>query len=184
MSRCVQLVDPGVGIILLAAGRGRRFGRDKLHQTYRGRPLWTSAANAAEEAGFVKRYFVRGEHSSAGSRAGWHEIIDPNADEGMGTSIAAGVRAGQSCSRLVVTLADMPLVEPEHLVRLALGSGTVFTCYRNGNFGSPAAFPLTAFSELRSLAGEAGAKCLSLADVSAIEPRNLASLTMSTRKEI
>ncbi|MGB3167115.1 MAG: nucleotidyltransferase family protein [Alteraurantiacibacter sp.] len=170
-------LDPSIGIILLAAGRGRRYGRDKLQEIYRGRPLWTWAAKAADEAGFVKRYLVRREHSSVGNRAGWQDIINPDADEGMGTSIAAGVDAGQSCSRLVVTLADMPLVEPEHLVRLALGSGTVFTRYTNGNSGSPAAFPSSAFCDLRSLSGEAGARCLSLAGVSAIEPCNNASLS-------
>ncbi len=169
-------IDPDIGIILLAAGRGKRFGQDKLQQTYRGRPLWTFAAEAAENAGFAKRYLVRGPHSPAYLRAGWCEVVNPGADEGMGTSIAAGVAAAQTCTRLVVTLADMPLVDPAHLVRLAVGNGTVFTCYANGKSGSPAAFPAIAFSQLRSLAGDAGAKTLPLENVTAIKPHDMGSL--------
>ena len=169
-------ISSDVGIILLAAGRGRRFGRDKLNETFRGRPLWIWAAKAAENAGFARKYLVRGPHSSTFPRAGWHEVVNPNADEGMGTSIAAGVDAAQSCSRVVLALADMPLVEPAHLTRLAVGSDPVFTRYSNGKLGSPAAFPAIVFGELRMLAGDAGAKTLSLANITAIEPCSNASL--------
>ena len=53
MSDCVPPIDPEVGFILLAAGRGKRFGRDKLTQDFRGQPLWSWVALAAEEAGFA-----------------------------------------------------------------------------------------------------------------------------------
>ncbi|WP_162199480.1 nucleotidyltransferase family protein [Aurantiacibacter marinus] len=169
-------IDSNTGIILLAAGRGRRFGRDKLQEVYGDQPLWIWAAKAAEDAGFTRRYIVRAAHSPAQLRDGWQEVINPDAHQGMGTSIAAGVKAARTCSRLVLALADMPLVEPSHLARLALGSGTIFTSYGDAKTGSPAAFPASVFSELRSLAGEAGAKTLALANVTVIEPRYHASL--------
>ena len=86
-------IDPEVGFILLAAGRGKRFGRDKLTQDFRGQPLWSWGARAAEEAGFAQRYIVSGPHSAIPARSGWHTVTNDNAAEGMGTSIAAGVRA-------------------------------------------------------------------------------------------
>ena len=94
----------------------------------------------------------------------------------MGTSIAAGVKAAKGCSRVVIGLADMPLIEPEHLARLAVGIGTIFTNYGNKKSGSPAAFPETVFNKLCSLTGEAGAKSLFLSETTAISPRDPASL--------
>ena len=170
-------LDPNIGLVLLAAGRGSRFGRDKLNERFRDRPLWTWAAEAAEIAGFAQKYIVRAKPAASGLRDGWIEVINSAATRGMGTSIAAGVEAAQNCSRIIVALADMPLVEPAHLARLALESGTVFTCYGDGKSGCPAAFPQEVFTQLRSLAGNAGAKSLPLADVSIIRPANPSSLT-------
>ena len=82
-------------------------------------------------------------------------------------------KAKQNCD---ARLSVMPLIEPEHLARLAIGIGTVFTNYGNKKSGSPAAFPETVFSKLCSLTGEAGARSLSLSGKNAISPRDPASL--------
>ena len=176
MSDCVPPIDPGVGFILLAAGRGQRFGRDKLPQDFRGQPLWSWVALAAEEAGFAQRYLVSGPHSAIPARSGWHAVINNRAAEGMGTSIAAGVRAAQHCSRVVIALADMPLVEPAHLRLLAESVGPVFTRYASGVEGSPAGFPRSVFDRLCALQGEAGARSLSLPDATAITPASATAL--------
>ncbi|UYH55013.1 nucleotidyltransferase family protein [Qipengyuania sp. SS22] len=169
-------IDPGVGFIFLAAGRGKRFGRDKLTQDFRGQPLWSWVALAAEEAGFAQRYIVSGPHSAIPARSGWHAVTNDRAAEGMGTSIAAGVRAAQDCSRVVIALADMPFVEPAHLRLLAETGGPVFTRYASGAEGSPAGFPRSIFDRLCALQGEAGARSLGLADASAIAPASAATL--------
>ena len=176
MSDCVPPIDPEVGFILLAAGRGQRFGRDKLTQDFRGQPLWSWVALAAEEAGFAQRYIVSGPHSTIPARSGWHAVTNDRAAEGMGTSIAAGVRAAQDCSRVVIALADMPLVEPAHLRLLAATDGPVFTRYASGVEGSPAGFPRSVFDRLCALQGEAGARSLSLPDATAIAPASAAAL--------
>ena len=177
MSVCVLQSNRDIGFILLAAGRAKRFGGDKLQANYRGRPLWSWAAEAAEKAGFTQKYIVVADHSSDYSRSDWSKVVNLAADEGMGTSIAAGVGAAQHCSRLVVGLADMPLTEPEHLAALAAGSGTIFTRYSDGKLGSPGAFPASVFEKLQSLSGDAGASSLSLSNVSAVEPSSAASLS-------
>jgi molybdenum cofactor cytidylyltransferase len=172
----VPPIDPGVGFILLAAGRGKRFGRDKLTQDFRGQPLWSWVALAAEEAGFAQRYIVSGPHSAIPARSGWHAVINNRAAEGMGTSIAAGVRAAQHCSRVVIALADMPLVEPDHLRLLAEPDGPVFTRYTSGVEGSPAGFPRSVFDRLCALQGEAGARSLGLPDATALAQASAAPL--------
>ena len=81
--------DADTALILLAAGRSRRFGSDKLVAAFRGAPLWSWAARAAEEAGFAQRYLVVGPHSAISPRPGWQVVLNSRADEGMGASIAA-----------------------------------------------------------------------------------------------
>ena len=173
--------DADTALILLAAGRSRRFGSDKLVAAFRGVPLWSWAARAAEEAGFAHRYLVVGPHSAISPRPGWQVVLNSRADEGMGTSIAAGVAQARRHSRLVMTLADMPLVEPAHLSLLASGEGPVFTQHDDGDVVrlrvSPSAYP-----RLAKLAANEGAGSLEWHDADVIAPGS-ASLRDIDRQE-
>lgn len=162
--------DADIGVLLLAAGRSSRFGQDKLVAPFRGRPLWEWSAIAAEEAGFANRFLVVSQATALSTREGWRMVENPDAHDGMGTSIATGVRAASACSRLVIALADMPLVPPAHLVKLAEGQGSIFTRYDGEAYGCPAAFPASAFPKLAALTGESGARSLDLPDATILEP--------------
>ena len=174
--------DADTALILLAAGRSRRFGSDKLVAAFRGAPLWSWAARAAEEAGFAHRYLVVGPHSAISPRPGWQVVLNSRADEGMGTSIAAGVAQARRHTRLVMTLADMPLVEPAHLSLLASGEGPVFTQHDDGRPGAPAGFPRSAYPRLAKLAANEGAGSLEWHDADVIAPGS-ASLQDIDRQE-
>ena len=163
-------LDPSISLVLLAAGRGRRFGGDKLAIELDGRPLWKWSAQAAEEAGFQTRYLVVGAHSSVGPRSGWQRVLSPDADRGMGASIAAGVAAAEACLRVVIALADMPYVEARHLRLLGEGAGAIFTRQADGSAGAPAAFDRVSFAQLRSLDGGRGARSLQIPGASIVEP--------------
>ena len=171
MNISMSPLDRSIALVMLAAGRGERFGCDKLASEFRGRQLWEWAALAAEEAGFQCLYAVIGEHSSV-RPAGrvWQTVLNPNAQQGMGTSIAAGIAAAAAHERVVIALADMPLIHPSHLRELGQGSGTIFTRQTDGCAGSPAAFGREDFAKLRSLVGDQGARSLAFPDASIIEP--------------
>ena len=62
------------------------------------------------------------------------------AEQGMGTSIAAGVRALTDCDRVIIMLADMPLVSLTHLDRLIATQGVAFTRYPDDSAGCPVIF--------------------------------------------
>ena len=162
--------DRGTGFILLAAGRSRRFGGEKLSADFRGAPLWEWAAEAAEDAGFRHRYIVTGTNSSHLSRPCWTQVTNPNAEQGIGTSIAAGVEAASGHDRIVIALADMPLIAADHLRRLAAGHGTIFTRQEDGRPGSPAAFQRSAFALLQTLDGDRGAASLAFSEAATIAP--------------
>lgn len=178
-------LDPGIALVLLAAGRGERFGGDKLRALFRGRPLWEWSAIAAEEAGFERRYVVIGDHSSIAQRSGWKRVVNSDCAQGMGTSIAAGVKASEESSRIVIALADMPLVAPSHLRELALGDGTVFTRHDDATMGCPAGFSRPVFEQLQGLRGEAGARSLALSGARPIDPPDQTTLAdFDTRDDL
>ena len=102
---------------------------------------------------------------------GWEAVINHHADEGMGSSIAAGVAAAApKCERLIA-LADMPLVEPGHFRDLARLRGTVFTRYDDGRKAS-GGIPKKAFAALQTLTGERGARHLNLGETATLVPAN------------
>ena len=113
-------IDPSVACILLAAGSARRFGGGKLYAPLGGRPLWEWAAGRLEAAGFVSRYLVvKGGDDPQPGRPGWQLVENPSAEEGIASSIRAGVLAAAGHARVVIALADMPFVDPNHLAALA-----------------------------------------------------------------
>lgn len=99
-----------VAAVLLAAGGGSRFAGPghKLLADFRGRPLWTWAVGAAQAAGLDELVVVTG----AVSLDGVETVHNPRWEEGIGTSLGAGVRWAEEhgCDVAVVALADQPLV--------------------------------------------------------------------------
>lgn len=164
--------DEKTGVILLAAGQGTRFGGGKLTADFRGRPLWEWAAEAADNVTFDQRILVIGPHSTITGRPGWRLVENTIAHRGMGTSIAAGIRALTDCDQVVVMLADMPLVSTTHILRILASRGVSFTRYSDGKAGCPAAFPQSDFDRLMSLTGDQGARILDLEDVALVGPVN------------
>ena len=176
MKDCMTLLDPGIALVLLAAGRSERFGGDKLMAEYKGKPLWTWAAMAAEEAGFQDLYIVNSPRTSIDPGNRWQTVVNADADRGMGTSIAAGVAAAKARQRVVITLGDMPMVAPSHLRALAERTGPVFTRQPDGNAGCPAAFGRESFDQLRQLDGDRGARILAHPDAVMMEPTSTGML--------
>jgi molybdenum cofactor cytidylyltransferase len=122
-----------------------------------GKPLWRWAADAAQTAGFRDKYLVIGAHSSVDVPDGWMEVVNTQADRGMGTSIGAGVSAAIDHRRLVIGLADMPMMSAAHLRLIALERGPTFTRHKDGKAGCPAGFDRESFATLRHLKGDQGA---------------------------
>lgn len=166
-----------VGVVLLAAGQAKRFGGGKLMAEFHGRPLWERAAETAEAFDFSERVVVIGPDSPIESRLGWMRVENQFAEQGMGTSIAAGVRAVTNCDRVIIMLADMPLVSRTHLDRLIAAQGVAFTRYPDGSAGCPAIFPRSVFPLLETLNGDRGARSLGLGDAELIAPSQQHQLT-------
>ncbi|MDG5748934.1 nucleotidyltransferase family protein [Qipengyuania sp. XHP0207] len=157
-------------MILLAAGQAKRFGGGKLLAEFQGQPLWERAAETAKAIDFCKRVVVVGPDSPIESRLGWIRVENQFAENGMGTSITVGVRALTDCDRVIIMLADMPLVSRTHLERLIAAQGVAFTRYPDGSAGCPAILPRSAFRQLEGLTGEQGARSLEFGEAELVAP--------------
>ncbi len=93
--------------------------------------------------------------------AGCTTVVCKNAGEGMGTSLAAGVRATSDANGWIVALADMPFIRPDtiRIVAKALREGAAIAAPSfRGERGHPVGFTRRFYGELALLHGDHGAR--------------------------
>nr|WP_177408741.1 nucleotidyltransferase family protein [Pseudomonas sp. M30-35] len=155
--------------VVLAAGRGRRFGSDKrIAQLSDGQGL-LAATVARAQRHFAQVYVVlrEGDDPQAlGLTSQTHLVRCADADQGVGNSLAAAiaqVATIHSQARAVaVLLGDMPWLADltlQQLVHAADSSRIVFPVY-NGERGHPVIFGRQYWSQLQSLKGDQGARAI------------------------
>src|SRR5262249_22502988 len=101
--------------------------------------------------------------ASALAREGARVTACPFAAEGMGASLAWGVRASPLARAWLVALADMPWIRPESVARVAgaMRSGAAIAAPSlRGARGHPVGFPAAFFTALSAPSGDEGAKAL------------------------
>ncbi|MFW3895803.1 nucleotidyltransferase family protein [Pseudomonas bharatica] len=158
--RCAALV--------LAAGRGRRFGSDKRIAPLPGgaRLLETTLARvleAFEDVWVVLR--PEDDVAALGVDAGRVKVVRAErADEGMGRSLAAGARAiaqsGSGIEAVAVMLGDMPWVKVQTLVQLAglAKEDRILVPRFEEQRGHPVVFGKAFWEELAGLDGDQGGR--------------------------
>lgn len=161
---------PGTVGILLAAGRGTRFGGDKLLAQ-----LGSNSGLAGECIGATAcRHLllalprviavVRPDDAALAAAlgaAGARIVRCVDADDGMGASLACGVRATRDAAGWVVALADMPWIEPSTIARVAAAvaeGAPVAAPFHRGARGHPVGFSSACYAALAALTGDEGAK--------------------------
>jgi len=159
-------VAAGIVGLLLAGGRARRFGADKLlHPLPGGQPIVLASLNRLEQAG-VDRCLVlvaprRPLLMRALEESGARLQICDEAPQGMGQTLACGVRATCDAAGWVVALADMPFVQVSTIARvverLRAGAAIVAPRYR-GRRGHPVGFSAAFGDALAALYGDVGAR--------------------------
>jgi len=151
--------------LLLAAGRGARFGGDKLiARLPDGTPVGVAALRNLQQAMGSAIAIVRADDAAlAGAFRGEGAtiVVAERADEGMGASLAAGIAAIGEHDGVVVALADMPWIAPETITRVAeavRAGARIAAPYYQGKRGHPVGFPPTLREELLALTGDEGAR--------------------------
>ena len=169
--------------IVLAAGAGTRFGGGKLLADYRGRPLLDHALDAAlaapvdrvtavirpGDAAVAALVAARPETRASAPfgaplRAPLRTLTAPDAAEGLGASLRAGIAALDPATEgALVFLGDMPDVPLDLAGDLAAalsGGVEIAAPIHAGRRGHPVLFARACFSALMALTGDRGAQGL------------------------
>ena len=153
--------------VLLAAGSAIRFGGDKLlAPLVDGTPIGVAALRNLAPAVDVVLAVVRpGDSALAAALAagGARVTVCPRAAEGMGASLAWGVRAAPIAAGWLIALADMPWIQTVTISRVAdavrAGAPIAAPSWKDSR-GHPVGLASRFFGELAALAGDEGAKAI------------------------
>jgi len=150
--------------IILAAGASRRLGSPKQLARYAGETLLRHAVVAAGACAPVVVVTGCRAPEMAAELAGLPVtvVVNPDWEEGMASSIRAGVKAlPAGADGALFLVCDQPAVDAELVGRLLEAwQGLPVACTYGGVRGIPALLPASAFPDLMALSGDKGAKGL------------------------
>jgi molybdenum cofactor cytidylyltransferase len=158
-----------IGGLVLAAGRGSRFGSPKQLAWLDGRPLLEHALAAMAASPVDRAVVVLG----AGAESvlaevdlhGAEPVVCERWAEGQSASLACALAELSACEAVVVTLGDQPHVAPEAVRRVIAARADGIAAVRATYFGAPGHPVLLEhelFERLRDVTGDHGARNLLL----------------------
>jgi molybdenum cofactor cytidylyltransferase len=159
-----------IGAVVLAAGASRRFGTPKQLQTLAGEAWVRRTARLAVQSGCSPVVVVTGAQAPHVARAlkglpGVRPVHHPGWHEGMGSSIAAGIRefyTDPAVRGALLLTCDQLALDSRILRRLidAFDGEPLRTvaCRYAGTVGIPVIFGCGWFERLAELSGDRGAK--------------------------
>lgn len=161
-----------VAAIVLAAGSSSRLGTPKQEIVFDGETLLERAERLA--------------------RAVADDVIvvtpqlNPDAAEGIASSIRAGVRRAGENARILLTLCDQPLITVEHLRNLLVIDAPIAATGYAGIAGVPAVFAPEFAPELLALRGDRGARVVIAAhrDVVRVVPFEDAAVDIDSQNDL
>lgn len=154
-----------VALVLLAAGRSRRFDGDKLSEPFLDKPLAYHVVTALENISFCARIAIVSDTGLDFAKLGYQVVENSDPASGQARSLSCGVvRARElGCDYVLVALADMPRVTVAHILRLfdaASGPGTIVASSDGARPMAPVLFGKGRFDDLLDLRGDDGARAL------------------------
>ena len=148
------MAEMRIGCLVMAAGSGSRFGRNKLEAVVDGKSLLRRSLEAVPA---VTQYDAA---AALAEEFGFTVVRNDRPEDGLSRTVRLGTEAMAGCGAILYQVADQPLLEqdtvrreieyfrahPDHIVGLA----------HNGVRGNPCIFPRKFFPELMALEGDVG----------------------------
>jgi molybdenum cofactor cytidylyltransferase len=158
-----------IGGLILAAGKGSRFGRPKQLAHLHGRPLLEHAVRAmtASPVGRVVVVLGAGAENVIAQvdLHGAEPVVCERWEEGQSASLAFGLGELAECDAVVVTLGDLPNLSTNAIRRVIAARGGGVEAVRAtyaGEPGHPVLLERELFERLRDVSGDHGARNLLL----------------------
>lgn len=176
-----------LGIVLLAAGAGKRFGGNKLAAQVHGKPMYLWAMENIEEMKTeLPAVVVTGtpEIVSAAEAKGMIAIFNGQPELGISLSIRLGIEAviqeDRKVDGILFMVCDQPWLEKTTLVRLMSEfDGGVLALSYGERRGNPVIFSREYLKELSELSGDIGGR-----QVMARHRENVRFLEVNDEKEL
>lgn len=161
----------GVSAVILAAGASQRMGDvNKLLADWQGKPVIRHVVETALKSDSQETIVVIGHQSDAIKDAldglDVRFVDNPDYEEGMSTSLKAGVSAvAPESAGMAVLLADMPQLKGDTLNALiatfqSSEGAAICAPHCQGRQGNPVIWPKDIFPDIITLTGDKGAKSL------------------------
>ncbi|WP_394748805.1 nucleotidyltransferase family protein [Spongiimicrobium salis] len=166
----MEVSKTDIAILILAAGSSTRMGTPKQILPWGDTTLLGNAIRSAQGTGIKDIYVVLGANApqilEINPIKDIHFLTNSNWKEGLGTSIATGMRYFQEANKnyrgVLVMLGDQPLIDTTYLNKMI----TTFTLTKNSivctaydeKKGVPALFDQVYFKEMILLSKDYGAK--------------------------
>jgi len=150
-----------IALVLLAAGRGTRFGGAKLAAPLGNKPVARHASDTLRILRFRAHLAVVGPDTPP--LPGYDTIMLDPPGAPQSRSLALGVAAAQAsgAGAVLIALADMPLVPATHVeAMIARFDGDRLASIASDTVMPPALFGAQHFAALCALAGDRGAGAL------------------------
>jgi len=152
-----------VGVLLLAAGKGQRFGADKRLALCEGRPLLQVVVERIRGAHLPLLVCLKPDDSLCEqllNRLGVEYCYCPEARHGIGHTLAQGIGRAPDWDATLVALADMPWISSDTWRQIAeeAGPDRIVAPVHAGQRGHPVAFGKRFYPQLEALAGDEGAR--------------------------
>lgn len=172
-----------IGCLVMAAGSGSRFGRNKLEAVIDGKTLLRRALEAVPREEFACVTVVT-QYDGAAALAeefGFAVVRNDRPEDGLSRTVRLGTEAMASCGAIMYQVADQPLLERDTVRRVVAAFRARPECIvglsHDGVRGNPCVFPQRFFPELMALTGDTGGnavirahpECLLLVEAPAAE---------------
>ena len=151
-----------IGCLVMAAGCGSRFGRNKLKAEVDGKSLLRRALEAVPVEEF-HRITVVTQYDGAAALAesfGFDVVRNDRPQDGLSRTVRLGTEAMADCDAILYQVADQPLLERGTVRRelefFRAHPDCIVGLSHSGVRGNPCVFPRRFFPELTALEGDVG----------------------------
>lgn len=151
-----------IGCLVMAAGCGSRFGRNKLEAEVDGKSLLRRALEAVPVEEF-HRVTVVTQYDGAAALAesfGFDVVRNDRPQDGLSRTVRLGTEAMADCDAILYQVADQPLLERGTVRRelefFRAHPDCIVGLSHSGVRGNPCVFPRRFFPELTALEGDVG----------------------------
>ena len=154
------------GLVILAAGRGERFGGDKLSSQIHGRPVYQYTLDLARSFPGVEKMIVTGNEriAQAALEAGVTPVENREPDRGISWSLKLGLKAMREkkpeVEGILFCVCDQPGLRAATIQKIwnraAVKREKIICAGHEGRSGNPVLWPGKYFPELMELEGDVG----------------------------